>query len=204
MLWCICSACSVSGTPLKEFAFRPLFPHERCEEDPWVDRIGWATSMFYGIVIPCFLGFLFGKQNVVMQKAKTVLMHTTCDDGNEGTEGRVKVWLQGLDSKQSFKDSCSSISKDRNRIRGRPQVHSSHPNDSKRQPNTGPPQHHCESMYSLSHDSSTSHATNCAVQDATLCKRLAAAAAACVAIDVKGRAVVELQKDAVILGSSEL
>ena len=36
LLRCICSACSVSGTALKEFAFRPLFPHERCEEAIWV------------------------------------------------------------------------------------------------------------------------------------------------------------------------
>ena len=36
--------------------------------------------------------------------------------------------------------------------------------------------------------------------DATLSKRLVASAAACVAVDVKGRAVVELEKDAVILG----
>ena len=83
---------------MKKFAFRPLFPHEQCEEDPWVDRIGWATSTCYGLFIPCFLAFLFAKQNVVMQKVKLVLMHTTCD------EGTVKVWLQGLDSKQSFKD----------------------------------------------------------------------------------------------------
>ena len=63
-----------------------------------VDRIGWATAMCYGFFIPCFLGFLFAKQSVVMRKVKTVLMHSTCDDG------KVRVWLQGLESKQSFKD----------------------------------------------------------------------------------------------------
>mmetsp|Transcript_36661 Transcript_36661/g.79054 ORF Transcript_36661/g.79054 Transcript_36661/m.79054 type:complete len:616 (+) Transcript_36661:836-2683(+) len=127
-----CQRTDGAGTPLKEFAFRPLFPHERCDEALWVDRIGWATAICYGLVIPCFLGFLFAKQNVVMRKVKTVLMHTTCDDG------KVRVWLQGLESKQSFKD-------------------------------------------------------------AMLSKRLAASAAACLAIDVKGSAVVELQKDAVIV-----
>ena len=35
-----------------------------------------------------------------------------------------------------------------------------------------------------------------------LSKRLAASAAACLAIDVKGSAVVELQKDAVMLGQN--
>ena len=35
--WCNCSAWYIfSGTPLKEFAFRPLFPHERCDEALWV------------------------------------------------------------------------------------------------------------------------------------------------------------------------
>ena len=117
--------------PLKDFAFRPLFPQERCEEALWVwsptftnslvqnlcllfsfvgavqaevDRIGWATAICYGLLIPCFLGFLFAKQNVVMRKVKTAVMHTTCDD----EKGR--VWLQGLESKQSFKDRrCAKI-----------------------------------------------------------------------------------------------
>ena len=75
-------------------------PHAQSE----VDRIGWATAICYGLVIPCFLGFLFAKQNVVMRKVKTVLMHTTCDDG------KVRVWLQGLESKQSFKDRvCAKV-----------------------------------------------------------------------------------------------
>ena len=69
-----------------------------------VDRIGWATAMCYGLVIPCFLGFLFAKQNVVMRKVKTAVMHTTCDDE------KVRVWLQGLESKQSFKDRvCATV-----------------------------------------------------------------------------------------------
>ena len=109
--WCISACCSVSGTPLKEFAFRPLFPHERCEEDPWVDRIGWATLICYGVFIPCFLGFLFAKQNVVMRQVKTAVMHTTCD------EGTVKVWLQGLETKQSFKDRTCAKSVDVCRFR---------------------------------------------------------------------------------------
>jgi hypothetical protein len=39
-------------------------------------------------------------------------------------------------------------------------------------------------------------------QDATLSKRLLAGAAACVAVDVKGRALVEVQNDAVMLGQN--
>ena len=106
---------------------RPLFPHERCDEALWVwsptftnslclqnfyliffsfvgaaksevDRIGWATAICYGLVIPCFLGFLFAKQNVVMRKVKTAVMHTARN------EGKVIVRLQGLESEQSFKD----------------------------------------------------------------------------------------------------
>ena len=111
--------------PLKDFAFRPLFPQERCEEALWVwsptftnslvqnlcflfpfvgaaqsevDRIGWATAICYGLVIPCFLGFLFAKQNVIMRKVKTALMHTARD------EGKVVVRLQGPESEQFSKD----------------------------------------------------------------------------------------------------
>ena len=40
----VCSAWySFSGTPLKEFAFRPLFPHERCEEALWVWSLAFWT-----------------------------------------------------------------------------------------------------------------------------------------------------------------
>jgi hypothetical protein len=63
-----------------------------------VDRIGWATAICYGLVIPCFLGFLFAKQNVVMRKVKTAVMQTARN------EGKVIVRLQGLESEQSFKD----------------------------------------------------------------------------------------------------
>ena len=63
-----------------------------------VDRIGWATAICYGLFIPCFLGFLFAKQNVVMRKVKTAVMHTARD------EGKVRLWLQGLESEQSIKD----------------------------------------------------------------------------------------------------
>jgi len=127
-----CQRTDGAGAALKEFAFRPLFPHERCDEALWVDRIGWATAICYGLVIPCFLGFLFAKQNVVMRKVKTAVMQTARN------EGKVIVRLQGLESEQSFKD-------------------------------------------------------------ATLSKRLLAGAAACVAVDGKGRALVEVQNDAVIV-----
>ena len=39
-------------------------------------------------------------------------------------------------------------------------------------------------------------------QDATLSKRLLAGAAACVAVDVKGSALVEVQNDAMMLGQN--
>jgi hypothetical protein len=45
-------------------------------------------------------------------------------------------------------------------------------------------------------------ATSVSCQDATLSKRLLAGAAACVAVDGKGRALVEVQNDAVMLGQN--
>jgi len=127
-----CQRTDGAGTPLGEFAFRPLFPHERCKEALWVDRIGWTTSICYGFFIPCFLGFLFAKQNLIMRKVKTVIAQAVRD------QGQVVVRLQCVQGEEPFKDPV-------------------------------------------------------------LAKRLAAATAAYVAVHVKGRAVAELQKDAVII-----
>ena len=42
----ICSArCIFSGAALKEFAFRPLFPHERCDEALWVWNPTFTNSL---------------------------------------------------------------------------------------------------------------------------------------------------------------
>jgi hypothetical protein len=67
-----------------------------------VDRFGWATAICYGFFIPCFLGFLFAKQNVVMRKVKTVVMHTARN------EAKVTVRLQGPKSEESEKDLMES------------------------------------------------------------------------------------------------
>jgi len=93
-----CQRTDGAGTPLKEFAFRPLFPHNRCKEALWVDRIGWTTSICYGLFIPCFLGFLFAKQNLVMRKVKTVMPQAVRD------QGQVAVRLQGPQGEEPFKD----------------------------------------------------------------------------------------------------
>eukprot|EP00435_Cladocopium_sp_Y103_P013945 s3795_g3.t1 len=105
-----CQRTDGAGTPLKEFAFRPLFPHERCDAAMWVDWIGWSTAICYGFFVPCFLGFLFAKQNVIMRKAKILITQTDRD------EGKVIVRLQGLESKQSLKDATLSKAKTANLI----------------------------------------------------------------------------------------
>eukprot|EP00913_Durusdinium_trenchii_P019936 g18739.t1 len=71
-----CQEVDGAGVPLKHFAFRPLFPQQRCSEAPWVDRIGWTTAFCYGVLIPCFLGFLFAKQNVVMRRVKAAMVES--------------------------------------------------------------------------------------------------------------------------------
>lgn len=63
-----------------------------------VDRIGWTTAFCYGVLIPCFLGFLFAKQNVVMRRVKAAMVYTTCN------AGKVVVHMQGLTTEQSSKD----------------------------------------------------------------------------------------------------
>ncbi|CAK9032585.1 unnamed protein product [Durusdinium trenchii] len=133
-----CQEVDGAGVPLKDFSYRPLFPQQRCNEAPWVDRIGWTTALCYGVFIPCFLGFLFAEQNVIMRKVKMVNIQTAFQ------EGKVLVRLQGLTAEQSLKD-----------------------------------------------------------WDTMLTKRLVCGAAAYVAVRVKGRAVVELAKDAVMVTPAE-
>ena len=69
-----------------------------------VGRVGWTSAFCYGILIPAFLGFLFAKQNVMMRKAKTVMMHISHSDG------QVVVRLQGPETEQSFKERACSLS----------------------------------------------------------------------------------------------
>eukprot|EP00435_Cladocopium_sp_Y103_P046390 s47_g13.t1 len=46
-----------------------------------VDWVGWTCATCYGIVIPCFLAFLFAKQHVIMQKADTFMTPVTKQNG---------------------------------------------------------------------------------------------------------------------------
>lgn len=59
---------------LNDFSFRPLMPHLLCREASWVDGIGRVCALFYGMVIPCFLAYLFAKQHVVMRQSKTFVV----------------------------------------------------------------------------------------------------------------------------------
>ena len=40
-----------------------------------VDWIGRTCATFYGVIIPCFLAFLFAKQHVTMRQSKMFLVH---------------------------------------------------------------------------------------------------------------------------------
>ena len=64
-----------------------------------VDWVGWTCATCYGIVIPCFLAFLFAKQHVIMRKADTFMTPVTKQNG------KASVYLQEIVNEER----CSSI-----------------------------------------------------------------------------------------------
>ena len=138
-----------------------------------------------------------------MRKVKTVLMVTARD------EGKVRVWLQGLESEQSFKDRRCAKTADvcsfpPEGLLGKVQakIHQKHISMTWQEKNGNPIMKPIPIQCKLSRNDVSIFPASCPWQDATLSTRWAASAAACVAVDVKGRAVVELQKDAVMPGQN--
>ncbi|CAK9004781.1 unnamed protein product, partial [Durusdinium trenchii] len=84
--------------PLESWAFRPLFPQLLCSEAAWVDWLGGACGVCYGVLIPCFLAFLFAKQHLLMLPSKTFTV--SCVGGPE----RVTLKLQDLNDKEGVKE----------------------------------------------------------------------------------------------------
>ena len=150
-----------------------------------VDRVGWATAICYGFFIPCFLGFLFAKQNVVMRKVKTVVMQTA------GNEAKVTVRLQGPKSEESEKDLMESAVSWAKRAK----AEKYHQMDSESYQKY-PKMMLCVQVFLVIKKGFTSHLKIWC----RMAQHLKAAAAAYVAVHVKGRATVELQKDATMLG----
>lgn len=64
-----------------------------------VDGVGWLGIFCYGLVIPCFLGLLFLKQNILMRPAKTFLAQRDEEEG-----GSVTLRLQSMTCRQSIED----------------------------------------------------------------------------------------------------
>lgn len=83
---------------LNAFSFRPLMPHLLCTDASWVDGIGRACAVFYGMVIPCFLAYLFAKQHVVMRQSKTFVVWV------DGDTKEVTLHLQVLSNEEHLKD----------------------------------------------------------------------------------------------------
>lgn len=63
-----------------------------------VDGIGRACAVFYGMVIPCFLAYLFAKQHVVMRQSKTFVVWV------DGDTKEVTLHLQVLSNEEHLKD----------------------------------------------------------------------------------------------------
>eukprot|EP00435_Cladocopium_sp_Y103_P024194 s1814_g5.t3 len=66
-----CQRTDGTGKMLLDFPFRRLFPHLQCSEAKWVDWVGYACGIFYGVFIPLCLAFLFAKQRMVMRQCET-------------------------------------------------------------------------------------------------------------------------------------
>ncbi|CAE7796433.1 inlA, partial [Symbiodinium necroappetens] len=85
-----------------DLAFRPLFPHMKCnadDESAWVDWVGWVSVFAYVIVVPCLMALLFVKQRAVMRKAKTFFI-----SGFTEAEGKVRLKIRMGSDEMAFED----------------------------------------------------------------------------------------------------
>ena len=69
-----------------------------------VDWIGRTCATFYGVVIPCFLAFLFAKQHVTMRQSKIFSLHV------DHSAKEVILQLQAISSKECLQDRNSFFS----------------------------------------------------------------------------------------------
>eukprot|EP00434_Breviolum_minutum_P016162 symbB.v1.2.014241.t1/scaffold1038.1/size142643/1 len=64
------------GLP-RQFAFRTAMPYILCHEDSQlkhsVDTLAFSSAFFYGIIIPCCLLYLYGRQHVLFQSNRTTV-----------------------------------------------------------------------------------------------------------------------------------
>jgi len=66
-----CKHYDADGRDLGDFAFQELMPSLKCSEPlPEVQGVFFATLLFYVVVIPGFLLYLFVKQHIVLQRNK--------------------------------------------------------------------------------------------------------------------------------------
>ena len=61
----------------RQFAFRTAMPYILCHEDSQlkhsVDTLAFSSAFFYGIIIPCCLLYLYGRQHVLFQSNRTTV-----------------------------------------------------------------------------------------------------------------------------------
>jgi len=87
-----------------DFAFRPSMPFMPCHEDSHLQRVVGQFAVFYticyGIVIPCCLLYLYGKQHVALQVGRT----TTVSGQQQGDLTLCLSEVLGSTQKASQKD----------------------------------------------------------------------------------------------------
>ena len=57
------------------FAFRKWLPHLRCHDSSlgYLDAIGYMSAVFYGVVVPCSLAYLYTRQHLALLPGKTTM-----------------------------------------------------------------------------------------------------------------------------------
>ncbi|CAE7870227.1 GSO1, partial [Symbiodinium necroappetens] len=77
-----CQLFDAGGEPLENFAFLRQLPDLRCDQDvAWADSspvssVFWPCAICYGILIPCFLFYLYFRQHVLLRYSRVPLQLT--------------------------------------------------------------------------------------------------------------------------------
>lgn len=76
--------------------FRKWLPHLRCYDSSldYLDAIGYASSFFYGVGVPCALAYLYTRQHLALLPGKTMVASASEDENLELRLSMVKVSSQ--------------------------------------------------------------------------------------------------------------
>lgn len=84
------------GRVIMRLMFRKWLPHLRCYDSSldYLDAIGYASSFFYGVGVPCALAYLYTRQHLALLPGKTMVASASEDENLELRLTMVKVSSQ--------------------------------------------------------------------------------------------------------------